>query len=48
MTPLRVKMIVVACILIEYVLEEYKLQTLVCTNYALKEGVVHRVMENRL
>lgn len=44
MIPLRVRMIVVASILIEYVLKEYKIESLICTDYALKEGVSYNFL----
>lgn len=44
MIPLRTRMIVVASILIVYVLKEYKIETLICTNYALKEGISYRFL----
>lgn len=44
MIPMRVDMIVVASCLIEYILQLVPVDTLVCSNYALKEGAIARLM----
>lgn len=47
MIPLRVDMIVVACCLIRFALEAYKLSDLRVSGYALKEGLLHQVLETQ-
>ncbi len=42
MIEMRVNMIVVACLLIEYVVDNYGIQEIVSSTYALKEGLVYR------
>ena len=44
MIPMRVDMIVVASCLIEYILKLVPVNTLVCSNYALKEGAIAQLM----
>ncbi|WP_304516758.1 exopolyphosphatase [Cecembia rubra] len=44
MIPMRVDMIVVASCLIEYILQLVPVDTLICSNYALKEGAIARLM----
>lgn len=44
MIPMRVDMIVVASCLIEYILKIVPVSNLTCSNYALKEGVISRLM----
>ena len=45
MLELRAEMIVVACILIDYVLEKINFDTIRVSTYALKEGVLARLIE---
>ncbi|WP_152425256.1 Ppx/GppA phosphatase family protein [Nafulsella turpanensis] len=45
MIPLRVDMIVVACCLIRFVVEEYQLTDIRVSSYALKEGLLQRVIQ---
>ena len=42
MKLMRVKMIVVASILIQYIIKKNDIRRLICTNYALKEGAASR------
>lgn len=44
MIPMRVDMIVVASCLIEFILQYVDASELVCSNYALKEGVISRLI----
>ncbi|UCS93604.1 exopolyphosphatase [Echinicola marina] len=44
MIPMRVDMIVVASCLIEFILQYVDAPELVCSNYALKEGVISRLI----
>lgn len=44
MIPMRVDMIVVASCLIQYILTMIPVNTLICSNYALKEGAIARLM----
>ncbi len=44
MIPMRVDMIVVASCLIEYILKYVPVQTLICSSYALKEGVISQLI----
>lgn len=44
MIPMRVDMIVVASCLIEYILKLLPVNTFTCSNYALKEGAIARLM----
>ncbi|GAB3234216.1 hypothetical protein GCM10027346_22890 [Hymenobacter seoulensis] len=44
MTPLRADMIVVACVLIDYVLTTYGLTTMQASAYALKEGLLAELL----
>lgn len=44
MIPMRVDMIVVASCLIEYILKLIPVETLICSNYALKEGAIAQLM----
>lgn len=44
MIPMRVDMIVVASCLIEYILNHLSVETLVCSNFALKEGAIAQLM----
>jgi exopolyphosphatase / guanosine-5'-triphosphate,3'-diphosphate pyrophosphatase len=46
MIPMRVDMIVVASCLIEYILKHLSVETLVCSNFALKEGAIAQLMGN--
>lgn len=43
MIPMRVDMIVVASCLIKYILKLFPVKTLICSNYALKEGAIARL-----
>lgn len=45
MIPLRVDMIVVACCLIQFVLEKYPITNIRVSAYALKEGLLDRVIQ---
>ena len=45
MIPLRVDMIVVACCLIRFVVEEYQLSDIRVSSFALKEGLLQRVIQ---
>ncbi|WP_160069648.1 Ppx/GppA phosphatase family protein [Sphingobacterium bovisgrunnientis] len=42
--PLRVDMIVMACVLTDYILNELKIQDLRMTTYDLKYGVLHKIV----
>ncbi|TGD81908.1 phosphatase [Hymenobacter wooponensis] len=44
MTPLRADMIVVACVLIDFVLTTYGLSTITASAYALKEGLLSELL----
>ncbi|QJX49160.1 phosphatase [Hymenobacter taeanensis] len=44
MTPLRADMIVVACVLIDFVLTTYGLRTITASAYALKEGLLSELL----
>ena len=44
MIPMRVDMIVVASCLIQYILKMIPVDTLICSNYALKEGAIAKLM----
>ena len=44
MIPMRVDMIVVASCLIKYILTMLSVDTLICSNFALKEGAISRLM----
>ncbi|GGZ41171.1 hypothetical protein GCM10007049_38140 [Echinicola pacifica] len=46
MIPMRVDMIVVASCLIKYILKFVDAPELICSNYALKEGVISKIMRN--
>jgi len=45
MIPMRVDMIVVASCLIKYILRFVPVETLICSNYALKEGVISQLID---
>ncbi|TYZ13270.1 phosphatase [Hymenobacter lutimineralis] len=45
MTPLRADMIVVACVLIDFVLDTYQLSGITASSYALKEGLLAELLE---
>ncbi|ERM84805.1 hypothetical protein P872_24155 [Rhodonellum psychrophilum GCM71 = DSM 17998] len=45
MIPMRVDMIVVASCLITYILRFVPVETLICSNYALKEGVIAQLIK---
>ena len=45
MIEMRVDMIVVATILIDYILENYELKRIRVSSYALKEGLLHQLLE---
>jgi len=47
MIPMRVDMIVVAVCLIEYVLRHFDTRELICSTYALKEGVIAELVHSR-
>jgi len=47
MIPMRVDMIVVAVCLIKYVLQHFDAQELICSTYALKEGVIAQLVRSR-
>lgn len=47
MIPMRVDMIVVASCLIEFILQYVDANELVCSNYALKEGVISQLINNK-
>lgn len=48
LVEMRVETIHLASFLVQWTLEKCSLERLLLSTYALKEGVVHRVMENRL
>lgn len=45
MIEMRVDMIVVACILIEYIIKTLQLENIRVSAYALKEGILHNVLD---
>ncbi|AWW29951.1 exopolyphosphatase [Echinicola strongylocentroti] len=45
MIPMRVDMIVVASCLIEFILQYVDADELICSNYALKEGVISKILK---
>ncbi|MEQ8904828.1 exopolyphosphatase [Ekhidna sp.] len=45
MIEMRVDMIVVACVLVDYLLEKLKLENIRISGYALKEGILFNVLE---
>ncbi|GAB3649231.1 hypothetical protein GCM10028791_14470 [Echinicola sediminis] len=47
MIPMRVDMIVVASCLIEFILQYVDARELVCSNYALKEGVIAQLIDQK-
>jgi exopolyphosphatase/guanosine-5'-triphosphate,3'-diphosphate pyrophosphatase len=47
MTPLRADMIVVACVLIDFVLQAYGLTRITASAYALKEGLLAEMLRSR-
>lgn len=47
MIPMRVDMIVVAVILIEHILKYFEAPELICSTYALKEGVIAQLIRSR-
>jgi exopolyphosphatase/guanosine-5'-triphosphate,3'-diphosphate pyrophosphatase len=47
MIPMRVDMIVVASCLIEFILKHVPVSILICSNYALKEGVISQLIKKR-
>jgi exopolyphosphatase/guanosine-5'-triphosphate,3'-diphosphate pyrophosphatase len=47
MIPMRVEMIVVAVCLIENILRHFETKDLVCSTYALKEGVIAQLLHSR-
>jgi len=47
MTPLRVDMIVVACLLIQFLIGKYQFSTLINSKYALKEGVLYSILAKK-
>lgn len=46
MIEMRVDMIVVACILVDYLMQKNGLQNIRVSAYALKEGILHNVLEH--
>jgi exopolyphosphatase/pppGpp-phosphohydrolase len=48
LVEMRVETIHLASYLVQWVLEKCALERLLLSTYALKEGVLHRVMEDRL
>jgi exopolyphosphatase / guanosine-5'-triphosphate,3'-diphosphate pyrophosphatase len=46
MIDLRVDMIVVASILIDYILKSFKIENILVSNYALKEGALAKIAKN--
>jgi len=48
MLEMRVDMIVLASIVVDFVLENYKLQEIRVSSYALKEGVLQQMLEGKL
>lgn len=47
MIPMRVDMIVVAVILIEHILKKVDVSEVICSTYALKEGVIAQLVRSR-
>ncbi|MEO9482061.1 MAG: exopolyphosphatase [Ekhidna sp.] len=45
MIEMRVDMIVVACILVEYIINKFQLKDVRVSAYALKEGILHHVLD---
>ncbi|WP_317194247.1 Ppx/GppA phosphatase family protein [Penaeicola halotolerans] len=48
MIPMRVDMIVVAGALTTFILEQIKVDEIICSNYALKEGILAQVISGKL
>lgn len=48
MAEIRVDMIVVACGIIDFILKTYKIPSIKASSYALKEGVLHQMLNAKL
>ncbi|MCC2548362.1 phosphatase [Hymenobacter sp. BT175] len=48
MTPMRADMIVVACVLIDFILKSFRFQRIQASAYALKEGLLAEIISTRL
>lgn len=46
MIEMRVDMIVVACVLVDYIIDKLELNDVRVSAYALKEGILHNVLDN--
>lgn len=46
MIEMRVDMIVVACILVDYIIEKFQLKNIRVSAYALKEGILYNVLDS--
>ncbi len=47
MIPLRVDMIIVASIFIEFIINQFKIEKIILSDYALKEGILNEVMNGK-
>ena len=47
MIEMRVDMIVVSCVLIEFIIKEYDLKKIVSSTYALKEGLIYSTLKEQ-
>jgi len=45
--PMRVEMIVLASIFVEFILKKYNFKLVLRSNFALKEGAVYKALKNR-
>ncbi|WP_370089796.1 exopolyphosphatase [Ekhidna sp.] len=45
MIEMRVDMIVVACVLVNYIIEKFELESIRVSGYALKEGILYNVLD---
>lgn len=44
--PMRIEMIVLACLFVKFILETYKLENIFQSNFSLKEGVIYQLFKN--
>ncbi len=45
--PMRIEMIVLACLFVKFIIEKLEIDTLYQSNFSLKEGVIYQLIKNR-
>ena len=45
--PMRIEMIVLACLFVKFIIEKLEIETIIQSNFSLKEGVIYQLIKNK-